>query len=99
MSWQLLLEFVVSVAYGTLSAVIPIFNSEIYIVASQVGGFTEEATTAIGCAVGQSIGKVGMVLALRRGASFKWIRRIRGRPRKAAGKMRTRLRGLSDRLL
>ena len=38
MSWQLLLEFVVSIAYGVLSSLIPIFNSEIYIAASQVGG-------------------------------------------------------------
>ena len=45
MNWQPLIEFVVSLAYGILSAVVPIFNSEIYIVASQVGGFTEEITT------------------------------------------------------
>jgi len=99
MNWQLLLEFIVSVAYGVLSSLIPIFNSEIYIVASQVGGFAEEAATAVGVAVGQSIGKVGLVLALRRGASFGWVRRIRDRPRKPAGKFRTRLRGWSDRML
>ena len=99
MSWQLLLEFVVSIAYGVLSALIPIFNSEIYIAASQVGGFAEEATTAVGCAIGISIGKVGTVLALRRGASFKWMRRIRDRPRKPAGKFRTRLRGWTDRMM
>jgi len=99
MNWQLLLEFVVSIAYGILSSVIPIFNSEIYIVASQVGGFAEEATTAIGCAVGQSIGKVGLVIAIRRGASFKWVQRIRDRPRKPAGRFRTRLRNWSDRML
>ena len=99
MNWQLVLEFVVSIAYGVLSSVIPIFNSEIYIVASQVGGFAEEATTAIGCAVGQSIGKVGLVIAIRRGATFKWIQRIRDRPRKPAGWFRTRLRNWSDRML
>ena len=98
MSWQLLVEFVVSIAYGVLSALIPIFNSEIYIVASQVGGFAEETTTAVGCAVGLSIGKVGTVLALRRGANFRWVQRIRDRPRKPAGKFRTRLRGWSDRM-
>jgi membrane protein YqaA with SNARE-associated domain len=98
-SWQLLLEFVVSIAYGALSSLVPIFNSEIYIVASQVGGFAAEATTAIGCALGQSIGKVGTVLALRRGANFRVLRRIRDRPRKPAGKFRTRLRGWSDRML
>ena len=95
MSWQLLVEFAVSIAYGVLSALIPIFNSEIYIVASQVGGFAEETTTAVGCAVGLSIGKVGTVLALRRGANFRWVQRIRDHPRKPAGKFRTRLRGWS----
>ena len=99
MNWQPLIEFLVSVGYGLLSSLVPIFNSEIYIVASQVGGFTAEATTAIGCAVGQSIGKVGLVLALRRGANFRVIRRIRDRPRKPAGKSRTRMRGWSDRML
>jgi hypothetical protein len=56
---------------------VPIFNSEIYIVASQVGGFTEEVTTAVGCAVGQTIGKVGTVLALRRGGRSGLVRRLR----------------------
>jgi membrane protein YqaA with SNARE-associated domain len=99
MGWRLLMEFVVSIAYGVLSSLVPIFNSEIYIVASQVGGFASEATTAIGCAVGQSIGKVGIVRALRRGANFRLMRRTHDRPRKPAGRFRTRLRGWSDRML
>ena len=99
MSWQLLLEFVGSTAYGVLSALIPIFNSEIYIVASQVGGFAEEITAATGCALGQSIGKVGVVVGLRRGATSGWVRRMRDRPRKPAGKVRTTVRGWSDRMM
>jgi membrane protein YqaA with SNARE-associated domain len=99
MSWQLLLEFVGSTAYGVLSALIPIFNSELYIVASQVGGFAEEVTAATGCALGQSIGKVGVVVGLRRGATVGWVQRMRDRPRKAAGKVRTTVRGWSDRMV
>ena len=99
MSGRVLVEFIVSVAYGVLSSLIPIFNSEIYIVASQVGGFAEEASTAIGCAIGQGIGKAGLVLALRRGGNSKLVRRMRDRPRKPAGKFRTRVRGWSDRML
>jgi hypothetical protein len=38
MSQRLFVEFVVSIGYGVLSSLVPIFNSEIYIVASQVGG-------------------------------------------------------------
>ncbi len=79
-NWRPLIEFVVSVAYGVLSSVVPIFNSEIYIVASQVGGFTAEVTTAVGCAIGQTIGKVGIVLALRRGGDSRLVRRLRERP-------------------
>jgi membrane protein YqaA with SNARE-associated domain len=101
-NWRPLIEFLVSVGYGVLSSVVPIFNSEIYIVASQVGGFTEEVTTAVGCAVGQAIGKVGIVLALRRGGRSRLMGRLRERrerPRKPAGRARTRLRAWSDRLL
>ena len=101
-NWQPLIEFLFSVGYGILSSLVPIFNSEIYIVASQVGGFTEEVTTAVGCAVGQTIGKVGTVLALRRGGRSGLARRLRQRregPRKPAGRVRTRLRAWSDRLL
>jgi len=101
-NWRPLIEFVVSVGYGVLSSVIPIFNSEIYIVASQVGGFTDEVTTAVGCAVGQAIGKVGIVLAIRRGSRSRTVQRLRERrerPRKLAGRVRTRLRSWSDRLL
>jgi membrane protein YqaA with SNARE-associated domain len=102
MNWQPLIEFLVSVGYGLLSSLVPVFNSEIYIVASQVGGFTEEVTTAVGCAVGQTIGKVGTVLALRGGGRSGLARRLRQRrerPRKPVGRVRTRLRDWSDRLL
>jgi membrane protein YqaA with SNARE-associated domain len=101
-NWQPLIEFFVSVGYGLLSSLVPIFNSELYIVASQVGGFTEEVTTAVGCAVGQMIGKVGTVLALRGSGRSRLVRRLRERrerPRKPAGRVRTKLRAWSDRLL
>ncbi|GAA4790537.1 hypothetical protein GCM10023200_26880 [Actinomycetospora chlora] len=99
MSSHLVVEFVVSVAYGVLSALIPIFNSEVYIVASQVGGFAAETTTAVGCALGQSIGKAGLVVALRRGVDLEVFRRRRDRPRKPAGTFRTTVRGWSNRML
>jgi hypothetical protein len=100
--WRAVTEFFVSVGYGLLSSLVPIFNSEIYIVASQAGGFTDEVTTAVGCAVGQTIGKVGTVLAIRGGGQSGLVRRLRERrerPRKPAGRVRTKLRAWSDRLL
>jgi hypothetical protein len=99
--WRALTEFFVSVGYGLLSSLVPLFN-EIYIVASQVGGFTDEVTTVVGCAVGQTIGKVGTVLAIRRGGRSRLAQRLRQgreRPRKPAGRVRTKLRAWTDRLL
>jgi hypothetical protein len=54
---------------------------------------------AVGCAIGQTIGKVGTVLALRRGGNSHLVRRLRERPRKPAGPVRTRLRAWSDRMV
>jgi hypothetical protein len=48
---------------------------------------------------GQTIGKVGIVVALRRGGNSRLVRRLRERPRKPAGRFRTRLRAWSDRML
>lgn len=69
------------------------------IVASQIGGFAAEVTTAVGCAVGQTTGKVGIVLALRRGGNSGLARRLRERPRKPARRFRIRLRAWSDRMV
>ncbi len=100
MSWTLVLELVVSVAFGVLSSVIPVFSCEVFIAAAQIGGLAQEVTTAVGCAVGQAIGKVGMVVLLRRGGDSRLAKRFNERrPRKPAGKLLTRLRGWSDKML
>jgi hypothetical protein len=77
-NWQPVIEFFVSVGYGVLSSLIPIFNSEIYIVASQVGGFTDEVTTAVGCAVGQTIGKVASCSRSAMAAVLAWCNEYGG---------------------
>src|SRR3954449_1395775 len=99
MSWTLVLELVVSVAFGVLSSVIPLFSCEVFIAAAQIGGPAQEVTTAVGCAVGQAVGKVGMVVLLRRGADFRLAKRLsERRPRKPAGKLLTKLRAWSDKM-
>ena len=100
-NWRPLIEFVVSVGYGLLSSVVPIFNSEIYIVASQVGGFTEEVDS------GRLRRWTGHWQGRHRtrtpaGSRSNLVRRLRERrerPRKPAGRVRTKLRAWSDRLL
>ena len=73
MSWRLVTEFLASVGYGLLSSFVPVFNSEVYIVATQALGMTAEVSAAIGVAVGQTIGKVAIVLALRHGTRLPFL--------------------------
>jgi ABC-type microcin C transport system permease subunit YejB len=79
MDWRLVTEFFASVGYGLLSSFIPVFNSEVYIVAAQALGTTAEVTVAIGWpsvrrsarlfAVALLLGRCVLFLAVAFGAS------------------------------
>lgn len=59
--WQLLL----AIGFGIGSAVIPVLNAEAYVLGVGVSGALDPVVAAIGVAVGQTIGKVAMFLAVR----------------------------------
>jgi membrane protein YqaA with SNARE-associated domain len=59
--WQTLL----SVAFGAGSAVVPVLNAEAYIVGVGVSGVLQPVVAAVCVGVGQSLGKVGLFLAVR----------------------------------
>ena len=108
MDWRLVTEFFASVGYGLLSSFIPVFNSEVYIVAAQALGLTAEVSAAVGVALGQTIGKTAIVLGLRHGTRLPFLQhRIdRLRERTAAkpdqgppGRLRSAYRRWSARLL
>ena len=100
MTWTLLVELAVSIAFGMVSSVIPVFSCEIYIAAAQIGGLAAEVTTAVGCAIGQAIGKVAMVLVIRRGGGSRLLRRSRERrPSRFTGPLATKARAWSERML
>lgn len=105
MDWRLVTEFFASIGYGLLSAFVPVFNSEVYIVAAQAIGRAAEVTTAVGVAIGQTIGKTAIVLAMRNGTKIPWLARQvdrvseRARRTTRAGRVRTVIRGWSKRLL
>jgi membrane protein YqaA with SNARE-associated domain len=73
MDWRLVTEFFASVGYGLLSSFIPVFNSEVYIVAAQALGLTAEVSAAVGVALGQTIGKTAIVLGLRHGTRLPFL--------------------------
>jgi len=108
MSWHLVLVFLASAGYGILSSFVPVFNSEVYIVAAQALGVATEVATAVGVAMGQTIGKTAIVLALRNGTRIGWLGRqvdkLRARAdapheEKPVGRFRRRIRRWSRRLL
>lgn len=108
MSWRLVTEFFASLGYGVLSSLVPVFNSEVYVIATQALGLTAEITAALGVAVGQTVGKVAIVLGLRHGTRLPFLQRritaLTGRAnaksdRKPPGRLRLAYRRWSARLL
>ena len=109
MTWRLVTEFFASLGYGVLSSLVPVFNAEVYLLATQALGVTAEVTAALGAAVGQTIGKVVLLFALRHGTKVPFLQRQldrsqeraarRSREGKHPGRVRLAYRRWSERLL
>lgn len=72
--WQAL----VALGYGIVGSVIPVFNSEAYIVAGVTAGLGSPVLMGCLLALGQGIGKFGLFMAIREGRRLPgpWRRRI-----------------------
>lgn len=93
MTWGDLLALLSSVAFGILSAIVPIANAETYVIASQVSELAGAVPIAVGVGIGQSIGKLLLFLGVRRGKDFPFVRHRRERARQTPiGPVRTRFR-------
>ena len=99
MTWAEVLAAVTTVAYGVLSAVVPVANAEAYVFAAQVSGAVDAVQVAICIGLGQSVGKLLLFLGVRRGRDFRFVRRHRDRPTSELGPTRRRARLILDRLL
>jgi membrane protein YqaA with SNARE-associated domain len=58
-------ESLVAVAFGLASAVVPIFNAEAYVLGAGVSGRLDPVAAGVGVAIGQTVGKMAMFLAIR----------------------------------
>ncbi|MGI8458393.1 MAG: hypothetical protein ACR2LI_09815 [Propionibacteriaceae bacterium] len=99
MTWAEVLAAVTTVAFGVLSAIVPIANAEAYVIAAQVSGVGDAVMVATCVGVGQSVGKLLLFLGVRRGRDFRFVRRHRDQPGNELGPNRRRLRAVLDRLL
>ena len=59
--WQTLL----ATGFGVASAVIPVLSAEAYVLGAGVSGALDPVTAALGISLGQTVGKIGMFLAVR----------------------------------
>lgn len=58
-------ESIAAVAFGVASAIVPVLNSEAYVLGAGVSGRLDPVVAAVGVAVGQTLGKLAMFLAIR----------------------------------
>lgn len=97
--WQALL----AIGFGIGSALIPVVNAEAYVLGAGVTGALDPVTAGIGVAIGQTIGKTAMFLAVRYRPGYAAGRAHR-EPKaldlsSRLGRLRQRYRDASKRLL
>jgi membrane protein YqaA with SNARE-associated domain len=81
MTWGVLLAWLTSVAFGVVSAIVPVANAEVYVLVSQVSAVAGVAPVAVGVGIGQTIGKCLLFLGVRRGRQFRFVREHRAKVR------------------
>ena len=85
MTWGVVLAWLTSVAFGVVSAIVPVVNAEFYVLASQMTAVAGVIPVAVGMGIGQTIGKCLLFYGVRRGREFRFVRehreRVRTQPR------------------
>ena len=81
MTWGVFLAWLTSVAFGVVSAIVPVVNAEVYVLVSQVSAVAGIVPVAVGVGIGQTVGKCLLFLGVRRGRRFRFVREHRARSR------------------
>lgn len=81
------MAFLVSLGYGLVSSVLPLFNSEAYLAAAQVSRVSDALPTGLGVGVGQAIGKIGLFLAVRHGVTWGFVQRLTASTRSQSARL------------
>ncbi len=81
-------QLLTTLGYALLSSIIPVFNSEAFVLASQASGLLDPLPTALGLAIGHIAGKWALFQAVRQGRQLPLLRRRRRarKPRPETGK-------------
>lgn len=73
--WRWLLEVLGSFGFGLAAAVVPVFNNEAYILASQWAGLAGFVPVVFGLGLGNGLGKTLVFVLVRQGKRLPWWRR------------------------
>jgi len=80
-TWGVVLAWLSSVAFGVVSAIVPVVNAEVYVLVSQVSAVAGAVPVAVGVGIGQTIGKCLLFSGVRRGKQFRFVREHRAAAR------------------
>ncbi|WP_130865530.1 hypothetical protein [Acidipropionibacterium timonense] len=80
LTWRFWYEILSALGFGIASSLIPVLNSEIFIVGSLASGLLGPLEVSIGLAIGHAIGKLIMFIGIRQGKNLKWFKHKEPKP-------------------
>lgn len=66
-------EILSAFGYGVASSIVPVLNSEIFLVGALATGLVGPVSVSVGLALGHTLGKLVIFLAIRRGSQLRWF--------------------------
>ena len=80
LTWRFWYEVLSSLGFGIASSLVPVLNSEIFIVGSLASGLLGPLEISIGLAIGHAIGKLIIFVGIRKGKDSRWFRHKEPKP-------------------
>lgn len=95
LTWQFWYQVLSAFAFGVASSLVPVLNSELFVVGALGSRLLGPLEVALGLALGHGVGKQVMFVGIRKGSNSRWIKHKEPKP-VAVGSWRWRLRRWND---
>lgn len=80
LTWQFWYQVLSAFAFGVASSLVPVLNSELFIVGALGSKLLGPLEVALGLALGHGVGKQIMFIGIRRGSNSQWIKHKEPKP-------------------
>ena len=74
LTWQFWYQVLSAFAFGVASSLVPVLNSELFIVGALGSRLLGPLEVALGLALGHGVGKQVMFVGIRKGSNSRWIK-------------------------